>query len=842
MKKKLFKSASVIALSAVMSCGAAAAFAGCGGGGTEGGGSTTTVSVSMFCSDNDRAMNEQNCNDWAAEYTKKLQADGTFTADQKIKIVFSYQSDPTTYFNGLANLVASNSQPDVFYVSPKYVKAWSNANKILDISDALAADSENLTGERGIWEDALALYGYSKDSKYTSGDRITFNETTNKFETVKDGVEVGIYGLPKDYSNFGLGFNEVFFTDAVRTALTTQKTTDRKGTHGAEYYSKDLTYGSEKGIVTVNGQDAPLINIGVPTYYKPYNFYRFANYDQAVAAGDPMACSVEKFTNGEGYCVTIPGWPGDTFEDAKNDAATASNPWKDVDTTIDETMQDPDATYDTTQGYITYTYAEFSALMWAMTYYVNTYDWQGNGCGGVKTADGVKNVYGSDQYDAVLYVLPWLAGNDAQYSNNSSTSAVNPTKGGQAIQPYEVGDATFTTSHRQLNGENVDIEIQYGINSERYIEAVGAFHAFGSDWNGNSNNAGDTTETKLSGFDLFAAGNCLFYGVGTWDASTLNWTSRDYLRYRLMPTPVAESHALYSLVKGADYQYGEGVKGSEYGTYKSSYTGAEIMANQLERQDQWGARMDSVGYGVSALVANQGWKKDAAIDLVKWLTITPETQITLTYSGAQLPNFKYQCNDYYNKEGEFAKMVTPDKPDEFNAAYKVAQEMYAAAAQSDTKDMTIQAWLQEKYPDYVTGEKFNTYYANDKLSSLANLGYAMRALYLVSYTKADRDLSLRMQYGLNAARDAAMYTYTDAWITVLDPRGSGALMAYNQQAPYGNMGDILDSILYAKDVTGAATPIAGKSYATPAWWCLKNASVSEQELQKAIQEEKNLLG
>ncbi len=822
-KKKLLKSASLVALSAVMMCGAATAFAGCGGN------DANTIVVSMFCSEVDSAMNRTNCENWAKEYTQKLRESGEFTEDREVKINFSYQPNTDTYFTGLANLVASNSQPDVFYVSPKYVKTWSNANKILDLAPSLAADAENVTGEKGIWEDSLAFYGYSKDEKYTSGDRIEFKD--GKFVTVADGVEVGIYGLPKDYSNFGLGFNEVFFTPEVREALTSTKTTDRKGVHGAEYNSAKLTYNGESNVVTVDGEDAPLVNIGVPTYYKPYNFYIFASYDDAVAGGDPMANAVERFTGGDGYCVTIPGWPGDTFEDAKKDKATKNNPWANVDTTIPEDYVDENATYDTTQGFITYTYAEYSALTWAITYYVNTYDWQGNGTGGAKTATSVKNVYGNDQYDGVLYLLPWLAGNDAQYLDEKSTTAINGS------DPTSIGTDTYTTQHRKLNGEYEDVQIQYGVNSQKFIDTVGAFHAYGSDWNGSSNNAGDTTKKKQSGWDLFVAGNCVFYGVGTWNAGDLNATDRNVLRYRLMPGPVSEDFALYSNIKTADYEM------KEYGnSSKSSFTGDEIKANQLLRQDQWGARMDSVGYGVSALVADQGWKKDAAIDLVKYLTITPETQVSLTYSGAQLPNFKYQCQDYYNKTGDFEKMVTPED-EEFDDTYQIAKDMYAASQKSETRSMTVEQWLQANHPDIVSGGKYYTLYKDTLLSTFANLNHAMRTLFLVAYTKADRDLSLRMQYGLNATRDSAMYTFNDAWIKVLDPRGSGAVMAYDAQTPRPNMGNILDSLLYAKDAKDASKmPSAGQSYGTPAWWCLHSANEVQRQLELAIQKENNLLG
>ncbi len=813
-KKKLLKSASLVALSAVMMCGAAAAFAGCGT-------NAYQISVSMFCGDTDVDINRKNCNDWAEQYTTKLRENGTFGEDDKdITIKFSYQTNTDSYFDQLKNEIASGSQPDVFYVSPKYVKAWSNANRILDLSTALAKDADTLTD---IWEDSLAFYGYSKDDKYTSGDRIKFDGS--KFVTVDDpSVTVGIYGLPKDYSNFGLGFNEVFFTPEVRKALTTKMTLDRDGVKGAEYKGADISYDPEEGVVMVDGEDAPLVNIGVPTYYKPYNFYAYANYGAALAAGDPMATAVEVYTGGEGYCVTIPGWPGDTFEDAKADTATANNPWKEVDTTIPTDMQDSSATYDTSKGYITYTYAEYSALTWAVTYYVNTYDWQGNGRGGCRTNAGVKNVYGNDQYDGVLYLLPWLAGNDAQYLDEKSTTAIN---GSSATT---IGKETYTASHKKLNGQNEDVEIQYGVNSERFLETVGAFHAYGSDWNGNSNNAGDTTIEKSSGWDLFVAGNCVFYGVGTWNAGALNATDRQYLQYRLMPEPVSESFALGSVIKDQDYNI------KTYGDPTKTYDGDAIKANQLLRQDQWGARMDSVGYGVSTSAKEGGaWREEAAVDLVRYLTITSSTQVTLTYSGSQLPNFKSQCDDFYKNDGDFADMITPDDASKWDPAYKIAKEMYAAGSASATSSTSISTWMSTNYPN----QKYDTAFGSDPLSSLKSLAYSMKVLYMIAYKEADRDLSLRMQYGLNATRDSAMYTYNDAWIDTLDPRGKGLLMAYDQQTAHSNMADILGKVFKSDNPGGQ--PVSGSGYGTPAWWCLHQAQAVQTELEKAIAEEKSLM-
>ncbi len=835
-KKKLLKSASLIALSAVMMCGAATAFAGCGN-------NAYIISVSMFCGDTDVAVNEKNCNDWAKDFTDRMRTEGVngykFTEEDKdVTVDFSYQTNTGAYFDQLKSDIASGSQPDVFYVSPKYVKAWSNANRILDLSTALAQDAETLTD---IWEDSLAFYGYSKDDKYTSGDRITYDAQKQKFVTVADGVEVGIYGLPKDYSNFGLGFNEVFFTDEVRKALTETMTLDREGVPGAEYLGSSLSYVPEEGVVTnEDGEDVPLVRIGVPTYYKPYNFYRYATFEAALAGGDPMATAVQKYTDGKGYCVTIPGWPGDTFEDARTDTATVDNPWSELseeEVVIPEDMQDENATYDTSKGYITYTYAEYSALTWILTYYTNTFDWQGIGTGGCKTNAGVKNVYGNDQYDGVLYLLPWLAGNDAQYLDEKSTTALNADTTNHT--------ATYALNHKKLNGESEEIQVQYGVDSPKFLETVGAFHAYGSDWNGNSNNAGDTTIEKSSGWDLFVGGNCVFYGVGTWNAGALNATDRQYLRYRLMPEPVSEDYALSSYIKDEDYHM-KGYtwdKANGKATVTTQFAATEfgiedMLENQILRQDQWGARMDSVGYGVSTAAKEGGdWRETAAIDLVKYLTITKSTQVTLTYSGSQLPNFKSQCNEFYTKsdEGDFKDMITPDDEAEWTPVYNAAKAMYAAGMNSATKDTQIGTWMKDNYPNV----KYNPSVENDPLSSLSSLANAMTALYLVAYKEADRDLSLRMQYGLNATRDSAMYTYDDAWIDVLDPRGKGLVMAYDSQNPHDDMAKMLDNIYRSE--RASELPISGRDYGTPAWWCLHQAQACQDELQKAIAEENSLM-
>ena len=100
MKKKLLRNASLVALSAVMVCGTAVGLAGCGGSGT-------TIAISMFCGDDDKAINQAACEAWAEEYSQKLIQEGTFEEGQAIKIRFSSNADTPTYFGNLNNQMAS---------------------------------------------------------------------------------------------------------------------------------------------------------------------------------------------------------------------------------------------------------------------------------------------------------------------------------------------------------------------------------------------------------------------------------------------------------------------------------------------------------------------------------------------------------------------------------------------------------------------------------------------------------------------------------------------------------------------------------------------------------------
>ena len=277
---------------------------------------------------------------------------------------------------------------------------------------------------------------------------------------------------------------------------------------------------------------------------------------------------------------------------------------------------------------------------------------------------------------------------------------------------------------------------------------------------------------------------------------------------------------------------------------KTEYTGKEIFENQLERQDKWGARMDSVGYGVSAATLGEAeWKTPACVDLVKMLTIDPSMQATLTYSGSQLPNFKSMCIDFMNKEGEyFGQMITPDDGAEFDAAYQVAKDMYGARNDGGT----VGEWMAANHPDM----KYDPQFESTPMISVDSIAYGMKVLYITAYTYSDRDLSLRMQFGLNFVRDSAMYTYNDDWITELDARGKGYVMAYTAQEPLDlskyDWGTVFGAMYTSADVSARpgqspTTETGTKTYATPGWWAVFSTEEAQRLLDVAIQTEKDML-
>lgn len=894
-KRRWLKNVSLVALSAVMVSGVALTAAGCNNNsGTVS--DPEKISVYIFCNKADEHTNNTICRKWEKEYEEKT--------GKPVKADLKVNYDKAEYFSDLSKRLngGRNNIPDVIYLSPKYVQSYAKSKTVMDLTDYLTTDAEAVQNIGGIWSNAISYYGNSSASSYSPGQQIEYRADGASgagFYTVGGSDKVGIYGLPKDYSNFSMGYNKKYFSDAIKKAYettkgstsrsvkTASKATVAKNLEYKGYTSKNdnvatfaasgkytLSDGTEA--TATEGQEAPIIAIGVPVTYKPFNFYRYATFTQALNAGDPIACATDEFTAGGGYTVTLPGYPGDTFEITDQANAKAQN-----------------VPYDASLGHTVFTYAEYGALVWAVTYYLNTFDWDSleptNGTGGLTISSGQQVIYGSEQYEGTqgnaLYLLPWLASNDADLINSDSTKCSNGVKLDANKSAYEVGGTnTEDRSKLNLDGTTRTAKVQYGMDSKNFMETYGAYQEFGSTWNGNSGNAGDTDTTKTaSGWDYFRMGAAVFYGAGTWDAATRNDTKMDVFEFGQMPSPVSERLALYTETKDANYdpvtysndEKAKGTGNSANGDYdqrsalssgKKVYTKTEIQNNQIKRQDKWAARMDSVGYAANGRLAeltpdsNEYWKKDAAPSLIAALTVGKEEQITLTYAGAQLPNFVDQCSDflYYQDSAyadkSFKDMLTPDGFKDTPAGegravwdyyYQVALSMAADSLTGSSKrDLTVKQWIeQSNYGHYKAGAtkgegalRYDEQYADVVLKDFAggndtNIAFAMKVLRMVCFTYAERDLNIRMQYGLNSVRDASMYTEKDTWLGTLNGGGQSTLLAYINQRELTNEQRLSFGNKIAHSI--ADSTLSGtnrKDFWTPALYCLTSASAAQTSL------------
>lgn len=765
--KKVLKRLSVVALSALMVGGAVASFSGCGE-------TDDTITVFIFAGTDDQETNTDMIEDWAKEYSQKLIDQGLKEDGYVIPTKCTYMTDTNDYFTALKQSVVSGSAQDVFYVSPKYVKAWAKKGTVLDLSKYFDA-KEMGVDPSGIYSQALGLYSYDGTNL---GDPVHYDSASGTFINESTEKETAIYAFPKDYSTFGLGYNAVYFSDEYKTAYTSTKALDADTYNG-------------KSIITVaaTGDAANVINVGVPTTYYPYNFYEFDSYEQALAGGDPVA-QLSKLN--DGYTVTIPGFPGETYDRGSDDASTS---------------------YDDSIGYITYTYAEYGAVTWALTYYWNMI--QGRKAG--------TRVYGNDQYESTLYLLPWLAGNNADYIN--SAKGTSTSDGSEHSAYTSVQSGTYTNSDKET--------ISYGIDNEEFIETYAAFAAYGSDWNGNSYYCGDGKQ--VDGYANFKAGNILFYGVGTWDAAGFNGCAEDVLVYRLMPEPVSEDYALYSRVKDAEYNSvvytGKTKTDSKTDSgVKASYSAAEIQANQETRQEAWAGRVDSVGFGVNSQVLNSGesWKAEACVDLIVNMSITMTGQARLTYSGSQLPNYSSMVEDYvgigskdHTPTGTFEDAITPDDP-QWDKYY----EAQATLVSERSNTTTVEEFMADKYPTLAYNKAYKDYTMKKIKSNIR----AYLVLNMLALDYNSRNLCLRMVDGVNGVTDSATYTYDDEWLDVFAAAKTTSLLAYTNQAK--------GTISY----TNNPDSVNGTTICTPYAYCMHYVSAVQTQLNVAIKDETEAIG
>ena len=339
-----------------------------------------------------------------------------------------------------------------------------------------------------------------------------------------------------------------------------------------------------------------------------------------------------------------------------------------------------------------------------------------------------------------------------------------------------------------------------------------------------------------------------------------------------MPTPVAEEYALYSETSNADYdaatmvsyRNANNIKGvgdealkdnaQTTGAPTEAFAPATIYRNQILRQDKWAARMDSVGYAANGRLADlagtedpENWKAAAAASLIAALTISEEDQLSLTYSGAQFPNFVKQCNDFLKYQetdlqttGAFKDMLTPDGFAD-NTAYikgeytaenvgRAIWNHYMAIAvemgdASHSSSQTVGEWLASK-TDFGGGAiKYNHDYENTRLSEFKsatgkNYATAMKVLNMVNFTYADRDLNIRMQTGLNAVRDSTMYTPDVRWLDGVNAAADkGIMLTYSPIMSLTETADLLNALRGGTDdAIGRTWAKANQSAAGHSQW------------------------
>lgn len=857
--KRFLKKLSVVAVAALMSVTLCLGlFAGC----TETGGNHE-LSAFVFSSATDQATNQTMIDAWAANYAEEH---GLEPFDVRL----DYESVTGTYFERVSNLLNSGTLHDVFYVSPKQVRSYAVGNVTLDLTEYVDWSKYPIND---IYPDALKLYATDGE---TVGERVTYNESTGKFAT-EDGKEMGIYALPKDFSSFGLSYNKNFFTEDLRKAYTT---TPADGVYVAD----------ANGNAT--NEEANFVNIGQTVVYYPYNFFNYDSFDAALAAKDPVAVMADK---NDGYAATILGWPGDTYDTGIAD--------------------DPATSYDESLGYVTYTYAEYSAMTYAVAYYVHSQ----RGSDGLYSTDvaggdlawlndtqsysnGANFVYGNDQYEGTLYLTAWLLGNDADIISDTYDSVDASQSWNSETRSYDANSAATAGADGYTFGSGADV---YGINSEEFIEAYAAFLAYGSDWNNLSyyaGNDGETVDTR-GGWACFSGGRAIFYGLGTWDLQTLNSTTVNKLQVGIMPEPVSEDFAPYARVKDAKYQskeYGDEVLTSaDLNVYnengeinEESANFADWKAYQDARQDQWFARLDSVGYGLNADVldrykGDEAWKIDAMADLCAFLSCSEEVQLAFTYSGSQLSSLQGQCNDYLyyqtaGTEGAFANMLTTEGNAE--GTLEVTQDELSKVNQwlnnnlwnagvggtspwaIDTTDTTIEGeeiwhfavavanilyanrrtagtgreWITENYPSLVP--YLNPYFADAAASNMTGAAYAYKILNMVGFNYAERNLQVKMAAGVNGAADSATFTYSATWIeTTFVAYKGNALLAYNVDrdpgaesiVKYGNEtftpAQIVDATITVGEADGSGWT---GNYYTPYAYCMSIVEAVQTNLQQ----------
>ena len=142
-----------------------------------------------------------------------------------------------------------------------------------------------------------------------------------------------------------------------------------------------------------------------------------------------------------------------------------------------------------------------------------------------------------------------------------------------------------------------------------------------------------------------------------------------------------------------------------------------------------------------------------------------------------------------------------------------------------------------------TDIKYDTQYANVSLAdfttatvSTTGIAYSMRVLRMINYTRAERDILIRMQTGMNSVRDQTLYTASSGWIEGFNATTSAnQFLAYiNQAALSKEQRSLLQVTAFnVSEISGPVTVgdvTVTRSFMTPAVYCVRMAVDTQNSL------------
>lgn len=167
------KKIGLVALSAVMAGSLGLSFTACSSSNSD------TITVYIFCGENDRATYQNLIDTWAEEYAAQLKASDpeTYGDDFTIEVELTSETDTDTYFDTLNRQLPASNAADIIYVSPSSVQRYVRNGYVLDLTDYIDY-SEYAIDE--LWGDALGRYAELSYDTLTAYDlqTSTFTPTT----------------------------------------------------------------------------------------------------------------------------------------------------------------------------------------------------------------------------------------------------------------------------------------------------------------------------------------------------------------------------------------------------------------------------------------------------------------------------------------------------------------------------------------------------------------------------------------------------------------------------------------------------------------------------------------